>query len=99
MSNITNIKNGNKLDSDREVFFEIPIITASSPSMNSDSDASPVYVNISKRSFDRSLQSDEEVDTSFINNNNTINGRVPILQSLSPGNLNGSGVSRGVSSS
>lgn len=99
MSRIVINNNEEKSDCEREVFFDIPVITTSSPSVvNSDSDTSPVYVNISKRSFDRTLQSDEEADTSFINNNNTVNGRVSILRSLSPGNLNASGVSRGVSS-
>lgn len=97
MNGHNNNKNA-KSGGERDVFFEIPIITASSPSVNTDSDASPVYVNISKRSFDRSIQSDEEADTSFINNNNTVNGRVSVLRSLSPGNLNASRVSRGVSS-
>lgn len=98
MSRIVVNNNEEKSDCEREVFFDIPVITTSSPSVNSDSDTSPVYVNISKRSFDRTLQSDEEADTSFINNNNTVNGRVSVLRALSPGNLNASGVSRGVSS-
>lgn len=92
--------NVEKITHEQEIFFEIPIITALPPSpqsTKSDSDASCVYVNISKRSLDRSVHSDEEADTSFINNNNAVNGRVSVLQTLSPGNLNASAASRGVS--
>lgn len=90
--------------SERNISFEIPIVITSSPSQSSaygsDSLASPIYVNILKRSPARSVQSDEETDTSFstIINNNTHNGRVSVLhRSLSPGNLNTSNTSRGVS--
>lgn len=87
--------------SERNISFEIPIITTSSPSSvhGSDSVTSPIYVNILKRSPVRSVHSDEETDTSFstIINNNTHNGHVSVLRSLSPGNLNTSNTSRGVS--
>lgn len=96
--NISNGHNGEKKIVDPEVFFEIPVITTSSPSMDTDSEASPIYRNITKQSSD--FHSDEETDTSFINNNNKntngINRRVSFLRSLSPANLNSSGASRGV---
>lgn len=99
---IMSISNGynniEKKNVEPEVFFEIPVITTSSPSMDTDSEASPIYRNITKQSID--LHSDEETDASFINNNNnsnTINRRVSFLRSLSPGNLNSSNTSRGVS--
>lgn len=88
-------QNGDKKEMEREVFFEIPVITTSSPSMDTDSDASPVCRDMTKL-FAES-HSDEEFETSFINNNNTVNRRVSFLRSLSP-NLNASNVSRGVSS-
>lgn len=84
--------------SERNISFEIPIITTSSPSSvhGSDEVSSPVFVNILKRSSPRSAQSDEETDTSFstIVNNNTHNSNA--FRSLSPGNLNASSSSRGV---
>ncbi|XP_055296530.1 transmembrane channel-like protein 7 [Sitodiplosis mosellana] len=92
--NKSNGHNTKKSTVDPEVFFEIPIITTSSPSMDTDSEASPIYRSITKQSGD--LNSDEETDTSFINNNNNgINRRVSFLRSLSPSNLNSSGASRG----
>lgn len=88
--------------SERNISFEIPVITTSSPSSSSavhssDAISSPIFVNILKRSPARSVQSDEETDTSFstIINNNTQNSNA--LRSLSPGNLNSSNTSRGVS--
>lgn len=89
--------------SERNISFEIPIITTSSPSPSqssvhgSDSISSPIYVNILKRS----TQSDEETDTSFstiVNNNTQNNSHTSVLRSLSPGNLNASNTSRGVTS-
>lgn len=84
--------------SERNISFEIPIITTSSPSSvhGNDDISSPVFVNILKRSPARSVQSDEETDTSFstIINNNTHSSHA--LRSLSPGNLNASNSSRGV---
>lgn len=90
-------QNAEKSEVEEEDFFEIPVITMSSPSTNSDSDAAPKYLNSAKRSSSHQFQSDEEVDTSFIANNNTVNGRVSILRSLSPNSMNASGASRGVS--
>lgn len=85
--------------SERNISFEIPIITTSSPSSVHDSDeiSSPVFVNILKRSA-TIVQSDEETDTSFstIVNNNTQSSHA--FRSLSPGNLNSSNTSRGVMS-
>lgn len=102
--NIANGHNEEKKIVDPEVFFEIPVITTSSPSdcnstrNDTDSEASPIYRNITKQLGD--FHSDEETDTSFINNNNNnangINRRVSFLRSLSPANLNSSGASRGV---
>lgn len=84
--------------SERNISFEIPIITTSSPSSvhGSDETSSPVFVNILKRSATRSVQSDDETDTSFstIVNNNTQSSHA--FRSLSPGNLNASNTSRGV---
>lgn len=95
--NKSNGHNGEKSAVDAEVFFEIPIITTSSPSIDTDSEAAPIYRNIAKQSGD--FHSDEETDTSFINNNNGINRRVSFLRSLSPANLNSSSASRGVNES
>lgn len=95
MGRVTN-ENAEQTNGKRAVYFEIPVITTSSPSAPSDSDSSPVYVNVLKRTFDISFQSDEEDDTSFITNNNSPNGRNSILRTLSPANLNSSGTSRGV---
>lgn len=95
--NIANGHNGEKKIVEPEVFFEIPVIITSSPSMDTDSEASPIYRNITKQLGE--FHSDEETDTSFINNNNNsnaINRRVSFLRSLSPANLNSSGASRGV---
>lgn len=87
-----------KQNAEQEIMFEIPIITTSSPSMDTDSEASPTCKGLLKPS--QGCQSDEEIDTSFININNnstdSVNRRVSFLRSLSPGNLNTSGVSRGV---
>lgn len=97
MNNIFN-QNEEKKD-EQEVFYEIPVITTSPPSIDTDSEASPIY-NEFRKSIVRTLDSDEEIDTSFINTNNnnntTVIRRVSLLRSLSPGNLNASGVSRGV---
>lgn len=87
-------ENGDKKNLEREVFFEIPVITTSSPSMDTDSEGSLVCKDMTKL-FTES-QSDEEFETSFITNNNTVNRRVSFLRTLSPGNLNASNVSRGV---
>lgn len=96
--NKSNGCNGEKRNVEPEVFFEIPVITTSSPSMDTDSEASPIYKNITKHTIE--FHSDEETDTSFINNNNnsrnSIQRRVSFLRSLSPANLNSSGTSRGV---
>lgn len=90
-------ENGDKKDLEREIFFEIPVITTSSPSMDTDSEGSLVCKDMTKL-FAES-QSDEEFETSFITNNNTVNRRVSFLRTLSPGNLNASNVSRGVNES
>lgn len=99
MNQETNNETEDDATSERNISFEIPIITTSSPSSSvhgRDSISSPIYVNILKRS----VQSDDETDTSFstINNNNNShnNSRVSVLRSLSPGNLNASNASRGV---
>lgn len=81
--------------SERNIAFEIPVITTSSPSSVHGADAisSPIFVNILKPS--RSAQSDEDTDTSFstiVNNTHSSHA----FRSLSPGNLNTSNTSRGV---
>lgn len=86
------IMNESKNSEGHDVFFEIPVITTSSPS--TDSEATPIY-----KTMKLPRDSDEEIDTSFINikdNNNETNRRVSLMRSLSPGNLNSSNVSRGV---
>lgn len=102
MDQEANNENEDNATSERNVTFEIPIITTSSPSSiygRRESNASPIYVNVLKLS-PSSIHSDEETDTSFSttinNNNNTHNGRVSVLHSMSPGNLNASNTSRGV---
>ncbi|XP_031627951.1 transmembrane channel-like protein 5 [Contarinia nasturtii] len=85
------IMNESKNDSGQDVFFEIPVIITSSPS--TESEASRMY-----RTVKLPGDSDEEIDTSFINNNdnnNAINRRISAIRSLSPGNLNSSNASRG----
>lgn len=98
MSEIKN-RNSNKQNADQEIIFEVPVITTSSPSMDTDSDASTMCKEFLKTT--RGFHSDEEMDTSFININNnstnSVNRRVSFMRSLSPGNLNNSNVSRGVS--
>lgn len=86
--------------SERNVTFEIPVITTSSPSSanGSNSIKSPINVTVLEHSPVRPLHSDDEGDTSFSTtiNNNTLNNHVSALRSLSPGNLNASKNSRGV---
>lgn len=80
---------------EKEVFFEIPVFTTSSPSIeNTDSEASPIYKHVRKLTANN--HSDEEIETSFIDNYDNNNHRLSFLRTLSPGNLNSTNVSRGV---
>lgn len=98
MNQETNNETEDDAISERNICFEIPHITTSSPSSapSNESIASPIYVNAVRPSLARSVQSDEETDTSFTSINNAHNGHVSALRTLSPGNLNASNTSRGV---
>lgn len=76
----------------------MPAMKTSSPSSNGDVDAMalPEFTESSKISHDACSENDE-FDTSFMANNNHTARRVSFLRSPTPGSLNTTNASRGVS--
>lgn len=80
---------------DKDIFLEIPTITTSSPSIeNTDTESSRIHKNVMKLTLN--IHSDEEIETSFVENYDNNNHRVSFLRSLSPSTLNSTNASKGV---